>query len=66
MNSEPHGSAGFHIRHADNVVLQRCRVAWGDSRPDCFTRALEAEEVTGLKLIRFVGDAAHPDRYEAI
>jgi len=38
---EPHGTPGFHIRAADNVVLKRCRVAWGESPPEYFTHALE-------------------------
>ena len=63
---EPHGTPGFSIRYADNVTLKNCRVAWGKNRPDYFTHALEAESVSGLSLSRFTGDAAHPDRAEAI
>lgn len=66
---EPHGNPGFHIRYADNVTLKHCSVAWGqsipDQRPDYFTHALETQEVTGLKLMRFVGEAAHPTRDKA-
>lgn len=63
---EPHGNPGFHLRHADNVLLKKCSVAWGKNRPDYFTHALEAQDVTGLKLTQFVGEAAHPERDEAI
>ena len=63
---EPHGNPGFSIRHADDVTLKNCRVAWGKNRPDYFTHALEAEAVSGLRLTRFTGQAAHPDRDEAI
>jgi hypothetical protein len=63
---EPHGNPGFSFRHADNVVLKNCRVAWGDNRPDYFTNALETEDVTGLKLTGFKGEAAHPERDKAI
>jgi hypothetical protein len=63
---EPHGNPGFSIRHADNVVLKNCRVAWGNNRPDYFTNALETEDVTGLKLTGFKGEAAHPERDKAI
>jgi polygalacturonase len=59
---EKHGNPGFSIRHADNVVLKRCSVKWGDKRPDYFTHALEAEAVTGLELTGFAGEAAHPER----
>jgi hypothetical protein len=63
---EPHGNPGFSLRHADNITLKQCKVAWGRNRPDYFTNALEAQDVTGLKLTQFVGEAAHPDRDPAI
>ena len=63
---EPHGTPGFHIRHAENVSLKRCAVTWGDNRPDYFTHALEAEDVKGLELTGFAGEAAHPDKHAAI
>lgn len=63
---EPHGNPGFSIRHADDVVLKKCSVAWGDKLPDYFTHALEAQDVTKLKLTQFSGEAAHPNRDEAI
>ncbi len=59
---EPHGNPGFNIRYADNVTLRSCSVTWGTNRPDYFTHALEARGVTGLKLTRFEGGAAHPER----
>jgi polygalacturonase len=63
---EEHGNPGYSIRHADNVTLKNCRLAWGPNRPDYFTHALEAEDVTGLDHPGFVGEAAHPDRDKAI
>jgi polygalacturonase len=63
---EPHGTPGFHVRYADNVVLDRCRIDWGQNRPDYFTHALEASDVTGLSYPGFVGEAAHPERDKAI
>jgi hypothetical protein len=63
---EPHGNPGFHIRGAGNVALKRCSVAWGENRPDYYTHALEAEDVTGLQISRFAGEAAHPERDAAI
>ena len=62
----PHGTPGYSIRHAAGVTLRNCQVSWGEKRPDYFTHALEAENVAGLALTRFTGDAAHPDRDEAI
>jgi len=43
-----------------------CGVTWGANPPDYFTHALQAESVTGLKLSRFSGKAAHPGRDEDI
>ena len=63
---EEHGNPGYGIRHADNVALKNCRVAWGPNRPDYFTHALEAEDVSGLTHPGFVGEAAHPERDKAI
>lgn len=63
---EEHGNPGFHVRYADNVSLRRCRVAWGKNRPDYFTHALEAHDVTGLTYPDFQGEAAHPERDEAV
>lgn len=63
---EAHSTAGFCIRYADDITLKRCTVRWGGNRPDYFTHALEAEAVTGLGLTQFRGEAAHPDRFEAI
>jgi polygalacturonase len=63
---ETHGNPGFSLRHADNIVLKNCSVNWGGNLPDYFTCALEAENVTNLRLTGFRGKAAHPDRDEAI
>ena len=63
---EPHATPGFHIRSADNVVLKRCGVAWGEKRPEYFTHALEADDVRGLEISGFVGEAAHPERDSAM
>ncbi len=63
---EKHSTPGISIRHADNVVLKDCGVAWGQNRPDYFTDALEAESTTNLALTRFTGEAAHPERDPAI
>jgi hypothetical protein len=41
-------------------------VNWEEPIPDSFSHALEASDVTGLELKEFTGQAAHPDRDEAI
>jgi polygalacturonase len=63
---EAHNTPGISIRHADHVVLKDCKVAWGQNCPQSFTHALEAENITDLALTRFTGEAAHPERDEAI
>jgi len=63
---EPHSTPGFSVRHADNVTLKNTRLSWGANRPNYFTHALEAENVTGLDYASFTGEAAHPKRDQAI
>lgn len=63
---EPHTNPGFHIRYADNIVLNNCSVKWGNNLPHYFTHALEAHHATGVKLHNFKGTAAHPKRNEAV
>jgi hypothetical protein len=59
---EPHDTPGFHIRHADQVTLANCRLKWRGPSPAEFSHAVEAVDVTGLKMTQFAGVAAHPDR----
>lgn len=63
---EAHPTPAIHVRHADNVTLKDCKVGWGQNRPDYFTHALEAHDVTGLNYPGFTGEAAHPTREAAI
>jgi polygalacturonase len=59
---ETHATPGISIRCADDVTLKNCSIAWGRNLPDYFSGALETENVTGLHLTGFKGNAAHPDR----
>jgi polygalacturonase len=63
---EPHPTPGFSIRNCGHIVVKDCRVRWGVNRPEYFGHALEAENVRNLELTRFQGEAAHPERAEAI
>jgi polygalacturonase len=63
---EEHGNPGIHVRYANDVSLRRCRIAWGANRPDYFTHALEAHDVTGLSYPDFTGESAHPERFAAV
>lgn len=57
---QQHGTPGFHLSAADDVTLRDCSVAWGPNPPAYYSYALEATDVTGLRLDRFKGEAAHP------
>lgn len=63
---ESHPTCGIHVRHADHVTLQDCRIRWMENPPDSFTHALEAEDVTALTYPGFQGEAAHPGRDVAV
>lgn len=63
---EPHDNPGIYIRFSDRVVLKNCSVNWGVNIPDYFTNAIQAHDVTDLKIEGFKGDAAHPERDKAI
>jgi hypothetical protein len=41
-------------------------VKWGVNKPDYYTSAVEASNVTGLKIEQFTGVSANPKRYKAI
>jgi polygalacturonase len=63
---EKHNTPGINIRHADNVELKDCRVAWGAKSPDYFSYAVETQDVSGVTMSNFNGKAAHPDRDPAV
>lgn len=63
---EQHNNPAYYIRFADNVKLKNCQVNWGKNLPEYFSHALEAHDVTGLKLKKFKGKAAHPNKFQAI
>jgi polygalacturonase len=59
---EQHTTPGYSIRHADQIRLTQCSVAWGPNSPDYFSHAIEVEDAHGLDVSGFTGRAAHPDR----
>jgi hypothetical protein len=63
---EQHRTPGIHIRYADHVTLKDCKVAWGANRPEYFSNVLEAEQVSDLGISGLAGEAAHPERDQAI
>lgn len=53
----PHETVGFSIRDADDVTHA---AVGGGIGPEYFGQAIEKKNVTGLKVERFVGEAARP------
>jgi hypothetical protein len=63
---EPHDNPGIYICFCDQVILADCRVNWGKNVPEYFTNAVQAHNVTNLKIEDFKGEAAHPERDKAV
>jgi len=63
---EVHGTPVFSIRNATKVIVKGCTARWGEHREDYFTHALQAENVKGLSIEHFTGEAAHPGKQKAI
>jgi len=63
---EQHRTPAIHLRCADGVTVRDCKVSWGANRPEYFTHALEAEQTANLAITRLTGEAAHPERDQAI
>ena len=64
-----HPTSGVHIEGASGVLLGGVRVTWGGDggdRPDYFSHALHARDSPGLNAAGLTGDAAHPERDEAV
>lgn len=61
-----HPSCGVFIEHARDIELDGVQVVWGEDLPAYYTHALEAHHAPGLRITHFRGEAAHPDRDEAI
>ena len=55
---EKHDTPAYSLRNVQSAVLRNCTAAWGLHHSDAFTYALEAQNVTGLKLENFKGKAA--------
>jgi hypothetical protein len=59
-------TAGFSIRFADNILLKKCSVKWGENKPGYYTNAINATNSTGVKVEQFTGVSANPKLYPAI
>lgn len=63
---EQQNTPGINIRFADKVMLNKCSVSWGTNRPGYYTHAVEATDVTDIKVVEFKGESAFPKLYKAI
>jgi hypothetical protein len=63
---EPHDTPGLYICFSDRVMLKDCSVSWGKNIPEYFSNAVQAHDVSDLRIEGFKGEGAHPDRDKAI
>ena len=56
----------IYVQYADSIILKNVSVKWGENKPDYYSNALKAENATAIIMDNFTGEAAHPDKYEAI
>lgn len=56
---EKHDTPAFFLRNVRGAVVKNCTARWGVHVQDSFSYALEAHNVSGLKLEGFTGRAAH-------
>ncbi|SFS12441.1 Glycosyl hydrolases family 28 [Granulicella pectinivorans] len=57
---EKHDTPAYSLRNVQGAVLRNCTASWGLHQAPYFSYALEAENVSGLKLENFKGTAARP------
>jgi len=57
---ERHDTPAYFLRNVQGAVLRNCSASWGLHPSDTFSYALEAQNVSGLKLENFKGKSAHP------
>lgn len=58
---EQHETDGFNLRFADGVTLENCSAVWSGNWSGSDQPAIQAENVSGLKIGRFSGNStSHP------
>jgi hypothetical protein len=58
---QAHSTPGFSIEHADRILLRDCTVGWGEHRDVAYGFAVEAHDVTGLKIEGLKGGPARSE-----
>jgi hypothetical protein len=57
---EKHDTPAYFLRNVQGAVLRNCNASWGLHHSDSFSYALEAQNVSGLRLENFKGKSARP------
>ncbi len=57
---EKHKNAGFYIRSAENIRIEKSSVSWGN-KTDEYGEDIDVEDTTGLRLWDFSGDCSMLD-----
>jgi hypothetical protein len=60
------GTSGFYLDAATGITIRNSSVNWGDNRPAYFKHVLESHGVNNLKTINLDGEAAFPDKTQAV
>ncbi|MBS1511308.1 MAG: glycoside hydrolase family 28 protein [Bacteroidetes bacterium] len=59
-------TSGFYFDSAENIMVRNCSVQWGADKANYFAHALESMNVSNLKIQNLDGDAAFPERMQAV
>ena len=59
-------TSGFYFDAVKSITVRNCSVQWGDNKMDYFSHVIESKNVDSLKLFNAEGQAAFPDKMEAI
>lgn len=61
-----HPTAAFYFKNASNITVRNCQVTWAPELPEYYRHALESCQVENLVMESLNGEAAHPQRDEAV
>lgn len=59
-------TSGFYLDKATDIVIRNSSVTWAGKLPDYFGHVLESHDVTGVVTANLKGEAAFPDKLQAV
>jgi hypothetical protein len=59
-------TSGFYFDAAKSITVRNCSVQWGNNKPNYFANVIESKNVDSLQLFNVAGQAAFPEKLEAI